>query len=58
MTMHQAHVKNHFVCDPWKIEIRGHTALVCPQLDSNQKNVYYRGYWFIVIIDEFIDSMM
>ena len=50
---HRMHIDRHHENDLWKIEIAGHTALICPT-DSNIKYVYYRGYWFHLIVDEFV----
>lgn len=47
------HVAKHIYCNPWTIEIRGYVATICPS-NNNMKWVYYRGCWFIVIIDEII----
>jgi hypothetical protein len=50
---HRMHVTNHFQCEPWTVEVRGHIATICPS-DNNVKWVYYRDYWFRVSIDELI----
>ena len=50
---HRMHVAKHIHCNPWTIEIRGYVATICPS-DNNMKWVYYRGCWFIVIIDEIV----
>lgn len=50
---HRMHVTNHFQCEPWTVEVRGHIATICPT-DNNVKWVYYRDYWFRVVIDELI----
>lgn len=50
---HRMHVTNHFQCEPWTVEVRGHIATICPA-DNNVKWVYYRDCWFRVAIDELI----
>ena len=50
---HRMHVDNHWECDVWTVEIDGHHAVICPT-DSNCKYVYYRGYWFHIVIDELV----
>lgn len=50
---HRMHVTKYILCNPWTIEIRGYIATICPS-DNNVKFVYYRGYLFRVVIDEFV----
>ena len=50
---HRMHVAKYIPCNPWTIEIRGYIATICPS-DNNVKWVYYRGCWFIVVIDEIV----
>lgn len=50
---HRMHFDRHHRTELWKLEIDGHTAVMCPT-DSNVKYVYYRGHWFHLVVDEFV----
>ena len=51
---HRVSIKKHYKRDMWTFEWNGHTGYLCPT-DNNVKNVWYRGYWFRLVVNEFVN---